>query len=407
MGQSLAISAMNDDELTPMRYRSLPRHFLSAIALFAGIFVVPGAPVRAVAMEVRPTTQQLASDLDAWTAANRMGVGINIGNTLENTAIWETGWGNPPITKDHIQLLAGLGFKVVRLPVAWDTYAHDGRIDAKKMAHVAEVVDWITSAGMFCVLNIHWDGGWIDSDDKKRFANTYHMFSPEAERKYQSYWSQIATYFANRDEHLVFESLNEESNFDGAGSDKKAQAMLGQVNQLFVDTVRGTGGNNAKRLLVIAGYTTDVVRTTSGNFVIPRDKVPHKLLLSVHYYTPWPFVGMTHDESWGKMRQTWGTTADIAELNGLLDKMQAFSVKNDIPVFIGEFGADVSKDSESRVRWMKAVAGGALQRKMVPVLWEIGQEISRKPPIAISPEMGTFLVDMKLVDPKETESSPR
>ena len=380
------------------------RHFLLAIAFFAAIIVMPAAPLRAAAPEAQPTAQQPTTDLDAWTAAKRMGVGINIGNTLENTTAWETGWGNPPITKDHIQLLAGLGFKVVRLPVAWDTYAHDGRIDAKKMAHVAEVVDWITSAGMFCVLNIHWDGGWIDSDDKKRFAKTFHTFSPEAERKYQSYWSQIATYFVNRDEHLVFEALNEESNFDGAGSEKQAHDMLGHVNQLFIDTVRGTGGNNAKRLLIIAGYNTDIVKTTSGNFVIPKDTIPHKILLSVHYYTPWPFAGMTEDASWGKMRQTWGTVADFAELNRLLDKMQVYSIKNDIPVFIGEFGVDVKKDPDSRLRWMTAVAQGALARKMVPVLWEVGQEISRKPPIDVSPDMGAFLLDMKLIDPKQTEA---
>ena len=380
------------------------RHFLLAIAFFAAIIVMPAAPLPAAAPEAQPIAQRPATNLDAWTTAKRMGVGINIGNTLENTTAWETGWGNPPITKDHIQLLAGLGFKVVRLPVAWDTYAHDGRIDAKKMAHVAEVVDWITSAGMFCVLNIHWDGGWIDSDDKKRFAKTFHTFSPEAERKYQSYWSQIATYFVNRDEHLVFEALNEESNFDGAGSEKQAHDMLGHVNQLFIDTVRGTGGNNAKRLLIIAGYNTDIVKTTSGNFVIPKDTIPHKILLSVHYYTPWPFAGMTEDASWGKMRQTWGTVADFAELNRLLDKMQVYSIKNDIPVFIGEFGVDVKKDPDSRLRWMTAVAQGALARKMVPVLWEVGQEISRKPPIDVSPDIGAFLLDMKLIDPKQTEA---
>lgn len=77
---------------------------------------------------------------------------------------------------------------------------------------------------MFCVVNIHWDGGWIDSDDKKRFFKTYHTFSPEAERKFKSYWRQIATYFADRDQHLVFEGLNEESDFSGTGSEKKAYA---------------------------------------------------------------------------------------------------------------------------------------------------------------------------------------
>src|SRR3954454_3928483 len=131
-----------------------------AMALLAVLTMI-GGPVPYATAQAAPASQTAAADLDAWSAAKAMGLGVNIGNTLENTTTWETGWGNPPITKEHIQVLATLGFKVVRLPVAWDTYAHDGRIDPKKMEHVAEVVDWITSAGMFCVLNIHWDGGWI------------------------------------------------------------------------------------------------------------------------------------------------------------------------------------------------------------------------------------------------------
>ena len=254
-----------------------------------------------------------------------MGIGINIGNTLENTATWETGWGNPPITREYIESLKALGFNTVRVPVAWDTYAHDGRIDRDKLRRVGEVADWITSQGMFCVINIHWDGGWINSDDQKRFAKTYHTFSPEAERKFQSYWSQIANYFADRDQHLVFESLNEESNFEKVGSEAKAYAILAHVNQLFVDTVRRSGGNNAKRLLIVAGYGTDFEKTSSSKYVLPKDEVPHKILISVHYYTPWPFAGMTHDESWGKMRPTWGTSADIDELNRLFNSMEAFS----------------------------------------------------------------------------------
>src|SRR6185295_15407654 len=114
-----------------------------------------------------PPAPETMAELDAWTAAASMSPGINIGNTLENTTTWETGWGNPPITKDYVQNLAQLGFKTVRLPVAWDTYAVDGYIQPDKLARVSEVVDWITGAGMFCVLNIHWDGGWIDSDVKE------------------------------------------------------------------------------------------------------------------------------------------------------------------------------------------------------------------------------------------------
>jgi endoglucanase len=361
----------------------------------AAIFVIFAATVSSGSSAAQTSAPSKVGDLDAWSAANAMGIGINIGNTLENTATWETGWGNPPITREYIESLKALGFNTVRVPVAWDTYAHDGRIDRDKLRRVGEVADWITSQGMFCVINIHWDGGWIDSDDQKRFAKTYHTFSPEAERKFQSYWSQIANYFADRDQHLVFESLNEESNFEKVGSEAKAYAILAHVNQLFVDTVRRSGGNNAKRQLIVAGYGTDFEKTSSSKYVLPKDEVPHKMLISVHYYTPWPFAGMTHDESWGKMRPTWGTSADIDELNRLFDSMEAFSKKNDIPVFVGEFAPAYGKDPLSRARWMLGVTDAAMSRNMVPVLWEIGQDISRRPPYPPSVPLKVMLQKLR------------
>ena len=317
---------------------------------------------------------------DAWSAAKLMGVGFNIGNTLDNTTHWETGWGNPRITKEYVQGLAALGFKTVRLPVAWDTYARDGEIQDARLARVGEVVDWILSAGMYCVVNIHWDGGWIDSSYKERFPKTRHVFSAEAERKFRAYWTRIANYFAGRDGRLLFEALNEETNFEGAGSRKEAYATLARVNQIFIDTVRRTGGNNAGRLLIVTGYATDFEKTASREYLLPTDSVPHRLLISVHYYTPWQFAGMTKDESWGKVRPTWGTRADYAELNRLFDSMQAFSERNDIPVFVGEFNVTDRKEEASRVRWMTAVGEAALTRQMVPVFWDTGGDVSRKAP---------------------------
>jgi endoglucanase len=359
--------------------RAAKRALIGLLALLA--LVLP-APVRAAVPVVQSGSTAPVANLDAWDAAKLMGIGTNIGNTLENTKTWETGWGNPRITKAYIQKLAALGFRTVRLPVAWDAYAHDGRIDADKLARVEEIVDWVSQAGMFCVVNIHWDGGWIDSDDKKRFAKNYHTFSAEAERKYRSYWSQIASHFANRDQHLVFEGLNEETDFSGTGSEEKAYAALAHVNQLFIDTVRKSGGNNATRLLIITGYSTDILKTTNGHFSLPTDSIPHRLLLSVHYYTPWAFAGMDRDEGGQKMQSTWGSYADAAELNRLFDRMGDFSHRKDIPVFLGEFAPNPVKDHASRVRWMLAVAQGALTRQMVPILWETGADISREPPLS-------------------------
>jgi len=361
------------------------------VGLLAAMAMTVPPPVAAAAPAAGAGLGAPVTDLDAWGAAKRMGIGTNIGNTLDNTTTWETGWGNPRITKDYIQKLAALGFRTVRLPVAWDAYAHDGRIDPDKLARVGQIVDWASQAGMFCVVNIHWDGGWIDSDDEKRFAKTYHTFSPEAERKFQSYWSQIAGYFADRDQHLVFEGLNEETNFSGTGSEEKAYATLAHVNQLFIDTVRKSGGNNATRLLIITGYSTDIVQTTNGHFSLPTDAVPHKLLLSVHYYTPWAFAGMDRDDGGQKMQPTWGSASDVAELNRLFDRMSDFSHRNDIPVFLGEFAPNPVKERASRVRWMLAVAQGALARQMVPVLWETGADISREPPYAASAALSEVL----------------
>jgi len=335
------------------------------------------------------------TELTAWAAAAVMSPGINIGNTLENTTTWETGWGNPPITKEFVDSLARLGFKTVRLPVAWDTYAVDERIEADKFRRVSEVVDWITGAGMFCVLNIHWDGGWIDSEPKEKFPATHATFSADAQRKYPSYWQQIATFFAGKNEKLIFESLNEETNFSNQGSTAKAYETLTRVNQIFIDTVRKTGGNNARRLLIVAGYSTDIEKTCAPAYKLPVDTVPGKLFISVHYYTPYQFCGLTEDADWGKMMPTWGTPDDVKQLDQLFDKMKDFCTRNDIPAFIGEYGVSHKKDPASRVRWLSAVANAALARKMVPVFWDTGNDISRNAPYAASPDLAEAMRNVK------------
>ena len=338
----------------------------------------------------KPPALEKMTELDAWAAVPLMTPGINIGNTLDNTTIWETGWGNPLITREYVEGLAKIGFKTVRLPVAWNTYADEGVVTPEKMARVSEVVGWITGAGMFCVLDIHWDGGWIDSDVKEKYPRP-DTFSPDAEKKFKSYWEQISTFFAGKNEKLIFEALNEETNFSGEGSENKAYATLTRVNQLFIDTVRKSGGNNAKRLLVVTGYATDFKKTCSSEYKLPKDTIPHRLFISVHYYTPYQFCGLEEDASWGKMMPSWGTTEDAKQLEDLFDEMKGFCSKNDIPAFIGEFGVSKKKESASRVRWMSAVMNASIARKMVPVLWDTGGDVSRLGPFTASDDLAKAL----------------
>jgi endoglucanase len=318
--------------------------------------------------------------VDAQAMAKAMGFGANIGNTLENTASWETGWGQPLITQTFINGMASHGIKTVRVPVAWDTYAVNGVIDASKLARVKEVVGWIEAAGMYSIVNIHWDGGWLFNENK---ANAYTL-TDDVKTKFASYWQQIASGFAQVGQKLVLEGLNEEGRFyvNGDSNGTPDIAALNSLNQLFVTTVRAQGGYNATRALLIAGFNTDINKTAVDAFSVPTDTAgPGKLFLSIHYYDPYTFTLMEDPADWGSPSATWGTAAEQQALDEQFVKLADFVEKKSIPVILGEFGVTrgekVVRQSASRVAWMEAVAKAALSRGMVPVLWDTGSEIQR------------------------------
>jgi endoglucanase len=312
--------------------------------------------------------------------AAAMGFGVNIGNTLENNVTWETGWGQPLITPDFINGMASRGIKTVRVPVAWDTYAKDGVIDADKMNRVKEVVSWIEAAGMYAIVNIHWDGGWIFN---KNNADQYRL-TEDVQAKFASYWQQIATAFAEVGHRLILEGLNEEANFwvNGILNGTPDMAAVNTINQLFVTTVRAQGGYNATRALLIAGFATDINKTCVDSFAIPSDPAgAGKLFLSIHYYDPSTFTMLDAPASWGSPSTTWGSDAERNALTRQFTKLGTFADKRRIPVIIGEFavtrGRKVVRQSESRILWMQSVARESMSRGMVPVLWDTGTDISR------------------------------
>lgn len=309
-----------------------------------------------------------------------MGFGTNIGNTLENTTEWETGWGQPLISQEYINGMAQRGIKTVRVPVAWDTYAQDGTIDASKVARVKEVVGWLEAAGMYAIVNIHWDGGWIFNEGKPEA----YTLTEDVRTKFASYWSQIAAAFRDVGHKLILEGMNEEGRYFVGGNSNGTPdyAPLNELNQLFVTTVRAGGGYNESRALLIAGFQTDIKLTCVDAFHVPDDPAGDgKLFLSLHYYTPYTFCGLDTVETWGSPATTWGTTQEKAELEMLFDVAGDFSEGHNIPVILGEFGVTLGenykREQASRVLWMESVANAALSRGMVPVLWDTGSEIKR------------------------------
>ena len=311
-------------------------------------------------------------DVDTHAMVEAMGFGTNIGNTLENTVTWETGWGQPLITQAYISGMKSHGIKTVRVPVAWDTYAQNGTIDPAKMARVKEVVGWLTAAGMYAIVNIHWDNGWIDNEN----GNPPYHLTDAIKTKFASYWKQIGTAFKDVGNQLILEGMNEEGRWttDGMPYGTPDMPPLNEMNQLFVDTVRAQGGANAGRALLIAGFNTDIDRTCVSEFKIPNDPAGSgKLFLSLHYYTPYQFTILEDSSAF----TTWGTQQDKDQLTALFAKLATFSADRKVPVILGEFGVTKLRQSSYRIAWMTAVAKEAFARGIVPVLWDTGTDVSR------------------------------
>ena len=323
-------------------------------------------------------------DITTMDLVRDMGIGINLGNTFESFGDWiglygdgsvrsyETAWGSPMITREIIQGYANAGFGVLRVPVHWfNLMDEDYNISREYMSAVKETVDWALDAGLYVIINIH-------HDENGFFADFAAGKEEEHLAAYRKIWSQVAEAFQDAGDYLIFESLNEEGCWDslwnrwgGTNGKAKAYKLLNGINQAFVDVIRASGGNNAQRHLLIAGYATGIDETCDALFQLPDDPA-HRCALSVHYYTPPTFAILEEDANWGKMRPTWGTDNDFAELNRYMDKIKAKLVDQGIPVIIGEYGCPKNnKDPESVRLFLFSVCKAAYERQICPILWDV------------------------------------
>lgn len=330
--------------------------------------------------------------LTALEATRLMGNGINLGNTLEacdnnvgiktNTPLsYETHWGQPKTTQAMIDGMKAAGFDTIRIPVAWMTnathlYEGDYTIDADYMDRVEEVVRYARKAGMYVIINDHWDGGW------------YGMFGSEsaetralAMEAYKGMWQQIAERFRDYSDYLIFESANEElgGRFDENSplycsdsvvtylNDDERYALTNEINQTFVDVVRATGGNNATRFLLIAGYSTDINQTCDDRFQMPKDTADSKLMVSVHYYDPWSYCGASSAVSATK----WGKVSDYEYMDQQLAKMTKFTEAG-YGVVIGEYGALPCSDGlkDNTLAYHTAFLDACTKYNLTNCLWD-------------------------------------
>ncbi|WP_236725401.1 glycoside hydrolase family 5 protein [Amycolatopsis orientalis] len=334
------------------------------------------------------------TQLNASQIVADMGAGWNLGNQLEansNGYPSETAWGQPTVTQALIDKVKAAGFKTIRIPVSYLNNIGPGpnyTINSGWLNRIQQVVNYAYNRGLYVLINMHGDGyktingSWLICDSSSQAA---------IKAKYQKVWQQIATRFQGYDQHLILESMNEE--FDGqfGRPTQPCYSNINAYNQIFVDTVRKAGGNNTSRWLLVPGWNTNI-DYTAGNygFTLPTDQyrspsIPsaeQRIMISVHYYSPWDFAG---EESgtitqWGRAatnpakKSTWGQEDYLdSQLKLMHDKF----VTRGYPVVVGEYGSIDKSSFDSannryRADFARAIVSTSKKYGAVSVYWDNG-----------------------------------
>ncbi|MCL2800351.1 MAG: glycoside hydrolase family 5 protein [Treponema sp.] len=330
-----------------------------------------------------PAAPRPFNDITAAQLVSNIRVGWNLGNSLEandHGAGWmprnaditqmETGWQNPVTTRANIDAIKNAGFNAIRIPVTWTKAASpapDYTIRADWIARVVEVVNYAVSNDMYIILNTHHDEesvfGFLNSD------------AAAGQAAFRRVWQQIADTFKNYDEKLIFEGLNEPRTVGSAnewtGGTSAERRNLNTYYQIFVDTVRASGGNNDKRILMVNTYAAWHTAAAVNELALPRDTTANKLIVSFHLYVP---VEFTYNFSHLNSTNRWSNTnrSDTSPITTIIDRFYNRFVRNGVPVIIGEFGSMNKNNTAARAAWTEFVARTAWNRGIKCFIWDNG-----------------------------------
>jgi len=345
---------------------------------------VPARPDSLSDYPAEPSSGKTASQ---YLKDEKVFAGWNLGNTFDafrDGIPGETLWGNPQVNQELMNGVKAAGFDIIRIPVTWlgdIGPAPDFRIAVNRLRRVAEVAGMAHGAGLKAIINLHHDGqtessgkdnGWLSIRQASRNQDEYNRISAQ----YVRVWKQIALYFQNYGDWLIFESFNElhDGNWQTV-SDIGQLITLNKWNKLFVDTIRATGGNNETRFLMVAAFCNDHKQALAPGFTLPEDPSDGRLILSFHYYDPSEFAI-------NGRRVTWGTDADKRKVDDELAPFKARFIDKNIPVIMGECGAVLQlypndpvrekQAKQSRSDYLSHVFSTAKKYGLVPVYWDNG-----------------------------------
>ncbi len=334
-----------------------------------------------------PTAQQVASNIT---------LGWNLGNTLE-AQCGETAWGNPVVSQQFIDAVRAAGFNSIRIPAAWDCHSNQSTqtIDAAWMARVKQVVDYAYGQGMYVILNIHWDGGWLEEHPLFSFQEANNI-------KQRNFWTQIATTFRDYDQHLLFAGTNEVHADFGTPTAEHITVQQ-SYNQTFVNAVRATGGNNASRTLVVQTYNTNLHHGLQF-FSLPTDTIASRLMVEIHHYDPYDFTLNPNGPClfWGAQFPTQSncTWANEAYHDNFFAQVGDRWVDQGIPVMIGEYGVATRPNLslESRAFWNEYVNRAAAANGIKTYYWDNGVAPSQTNGFAIFNRASGAVIDQPVLD---------
>ncbi|MCM1579265.1 MAG: glycoside hydrolase family 5 protein, partial [Ruminococcus sp.] len=272
----------------------------------------------------------------------------------------ETAWGQPVTTKRLIDSVKAQGFNVLRLPVTWEGKfgeAPDYTINEDWLARVKEVVDYAFANDMFVILNAHHEE-WNNPDKDNEAA---------ADEILRALWAQIAEYFKDYNEKLIFEGMNEPrlkgTPMEWTGGNAEAREVINHWNASFVETVRTAGGNNPKRHLMIPTYAASTSGQVLNDTVIPDDD---KVILSVHAYLPYNFALAEPDSAVNEWSS--GNAADTRDIDNVFADLKDRYIDKGQAVIMGEFGSRNRMNTAARTDCARYYITKATEAG-VPCIW--------------------------------------
>ncbi len=334
-----------------------------------------GEPTEVTTTATTATEADPKGTPDGKTLIEEMGVGWNLGNTLDCEDAWksrddvtgfETAWGHPVTTKAMIDKIRELGFDTIRIPVSWGQKTDNSyNISNAWMDRVQTVVDYAIDNGMYVIINSHHDNDYY-------YPSTSH--ERESKAFIQNIWTQIAERFKDYDYHLIFESMNEPRLADtqyewwydeNSKECREAARIINEMNQIFVDVVRQSGGNNLDRYLAVTCYDASPNNyIQNDSFILPTDSVKDRLIISAHAYTPYNLV-MGND-----MKYVTFGSSQKNDINWFMKGLYDRFVKNGIPVYIGETGCINKNNPDARHDWAYYFFKTANKYGMTAIVWE-------------------------------------